>query len=195
MRRKRRRRKRKKVTTSDSEIEPEFLSIWNHSAVGDLFALSPVLTLDTTATPSLDTEPPTLYPQVDWTQVNPRSHKSLPEPESFPIHGCFHIPPSNSDRYYPSFGKPDSTYEAPYGQLQGFLTEDGVIPLGGHDQTIHGYIWSDLYNKWVLRNTKREKKEESGVGLRSTPSTPLRCSTPRTSTSRTRTVWTRPRGR
>ena len=169
------------MTTSDSEIEPEFLSIWNHSAVGDLFALSPVLTLDTTATPSLDTEPPTLYPQVDWTQVDTRSYRNLPEPERFPIHGCFSTPHSNCDRYYPAYGKPESTYEAPYGRLQGFLTEDGVIPLGGHDQTIHGYIWSDTYNKWVLRNTKR-KKEETRVGLR--------CSTPRT-----RTVWPRSRGR
>ena len=175
-----------------------------------------MLTLDTSATPreSIDTETPavtmmppsldqpSLYPEVDWTQVNPRSHKNLPEPERFPIYGCFPIEGpvdpgySNSDisRYYPSFGKPDRD-SAPYGKLQGFLTEDGVIPLGGHDQTIHGYIWSDLYNKWVLRNTKREKKEETGVGLRSLPPTPLRCSTPRTSTWRTRTVWPRSRGR
>ena len=205
MKRRRSRRKRKKVATTDSDIDPEFFSIWNHSAVGDLFALSPVLSLDTTTTPreSLDTEPPavnttppSLYPQVDWAQVNPRSHKSLPEPESFPIYGCFPIEDPVDPGYSISYiTNQQFNYEAPYGRLQGVLTEDGVFPLGGHDQTINGYIWSDLYNKWVLRNTKR-RKEESRVGLRSTP---LRCSTPRTSTwrtaTRTGTVWPRSRGR
>ena len=209
MKRKRNRKKRKRISTS--AIEPEFRSLWINY-VGVLPATTdPVLTLDTTATPreSLDTEPPpavttappSLYPQVDWNQVDTRSHKNLPEPEYFPIHGCFHNLPSNSNRYYPPHPyEPDSTYKTPHGQLQGFLTEDGVIPLGGHDQTILGYIWSDLYSKWVLRNTKR-RKEEFGLGSRSSslPSTPLRCSTPRTSTgrtaTRTRTVWPRSRGR
>ena len=204
MKRKRRRRKRKKMANSDSDIEPEFRSIWNHSAVGDLFALSPGLTLNPTAGPreSIDTEPPavtmtppSLYPQVDWTQVNTRSVKNLPEPERFPIHGCFPIEgpvdPDMAHSYINSY----VSYNRPVWELKGFLTEDGVIPHDGHDQVIHGYIWSDQYDKWVLRNTKRKKKEESGVGSRSMTSTPPRCSTPRTSTPRTRSVWTRPRGR
>ena len=208
MKRKRSRRKRKKVEISDSDIEPEFHSIWTHSTVGDLFALSPVLSLDTSATPkeSLDTEPPavtttppSLYPQVDWAQVNSRNLKNLPEPEYFPVSGCYPIDgPVDPDkaysyvRSYDSYKNSNAHYEAPYRTLRGFLTEDGVIPHCGHDQAIHGYVWSDLYDKWVLINMKR-KKEESGLR-----STPLRCSTPRTSTWRRTprtSTWRRTRTR
>ena len=217
MKRKRSRKKRKKMTTSDSDIEPEFSSIWTHSTVGDLFALSPVFTTTQPTTnprESLDTEPPaadtmspSLFPQVDWTQVNSRSLKNLPEPEYFPVSGCYPIDgpvdPDKAGIYSSSYssyktdqhGRP--TDEAPYKRLRGFLTEDGVIPHDGHDQAIHGYVWSDLYDKWVLVNMKRGK-EESRLGLRTfLPPTPPRRTNTWTTAARTstpRTPWPRMRG-
>ena len=157
-RKKKLRKERRKVTRS---VHPDLRTMWQHASE---FCSPPEVPTH------VDTAPASLYPQVDWAQVNYRFLNNLPKPEMFPIEGC-----SPDENHLKHFNDPQKyDYRAwrsgkPFGQRSGFLTEDGVIAPGGYDQALHGYVWSDQYRGWVIQNRKRVVKEKPAMTAKKKP--------------------------
>jgi hypothetical protein len=101
--------------------------------------------------------PPTVHsphlqkPMVNWARLNSFQFKNLPQPERFPIHGCYH---SLDAKLYE---KVDSTSYSPlkwgigphpFGSLHGFYTNMGVVAVP--DQILHGYRCSPETGTWEI---------------------------------------------
>ena len=95
---------------------------------------------------------PSIFPTVDWSKVNSRMIKNIPDPWSFPIHGV-----SNDPEFYKYDEKKAKNgytpslfhFPAPFGCTMGHLTDCGVIPPTC-DQVLHGYAWSEDARQFVL---------------------------------------------
>ena len=156
-RKKKLRKERRKVTRS---VHPDLRTIWQHASE---FCSPPEVP------EPVDTAPVSLYLQVDWAQVNYRFLGNLPKPEMFPIESCW--TKEVADRCKGWDDPITANYRHwrsghPFGNLPGFLTEDGVIAPGGYDQVLHGFVWSDQYGKWVIQNKKRVTKEKSAMNAK-----------------------------
>ena len=156
-RKKKLRKERRKVTRS---VHCDLRTVWQHASE---FCSPPEVP------EPVDTTPASLYPQVDWAQVNYRFLGNLPKPEMYPIQSCW---TEEDDREYKGWNDPTNyNYRHwrcgnPFGNMPGFLTEDGVIPPGGNGQALHGYIWSDQYGGWVIQNKKRVTKEKPAMNAK-----------------------------
>ena len=93
-------------------------------------------------------------PIVDWSKVNVRMMKNLPEPVQCTLHGV-----SNDPEFYKDDPKlKTSPYSItcqfhksqPFGSLLGHKTTCGVI-APGCDQILHGYTWSRDPYGFVLK--------------------------------------------
>ena len=95
-----------------------------------------------------------IYPQVDWSKVNQRMIKNIPEPGAFPVHGVSEDPDfykmirkDNLGGWPPASKFHNAPY--PFGYKYGYYTSAGVIPpIFG--EVIHGYIWSEEDKKFVI---------------------------------------------
>ena len=135
-----RRRRRKKMIKF---VHPELRNIFQHSLI--LFSSA-------RSTPEAVLRPP--VPLVDWSKVNSRMIKNVPDPVPCTIYGV-----SDDPEFYKDDPKlKTSPYSItcqfhknqPFGTRLGHKTSCGVIPPGC-DQVIHGYTWSQEKCGFVIK--------------------------------------------
>ena len=132
----RRKRRRTKL------VHPELRVVWQNC--GNIFPQNV----------TKDAEESSMFPRVDWTKVNQRMIKNIPEPGSFPVHGVSEDPDfykmireHNLEGWPPASQFHNAPY--PFGHKQGYYTSAGVIPPV-FDDVIHGYIWSEEDKRFVI---------------------------------------------
>ena len=115
-----------------------------------------------------DTEECSILPQVDWSKVNQRLIKNVPEPLLYPVHGVSPDPEfykmirENNLGGWPPASQFHDTY--PFGTKHGYYTSAGVIPPVFGD-VIHGYVWSEEDKRYVIHakvGSERKKNAKKG---------------------------------
>ena len=146
-----RRRRRKKIIKF---VHPELKDIFQHSLI--LFSSA-------RSTPEAVLRPP--VPLVDWSKVNSRMIKNVPDPVPCTVYGV-----SDDPEFYKDDPKlKTSPYSItckfhkgqPFGTLLGHKTTCGVIPPGC-DQVIHGYTWSQENYGFIIKAQFPSEMKEMG---------------------------------
>ena len=160
MKKKKAKRRKKKM------LHPDLISMWHHAS--QLFTEATVPVAKVTPSP---------YPKVkDWAKVNQRNLANLPKPQHYPVQGCAEDPSFFEKRKSPGGTLIRSLYEdrmvghsnlrhgsVLYGSLPGFLTEAGIISPGSHGEVVSGYVWSEVYEDWVLQATNPQQQEQKAA--------------------------------
>ena len=146
---------RRKKRKAAKMIHPELISLWKN--VGDLF--DPRISVPSTPDPSI--------PIVDWSRVNQRFIQNIPTPSPQPKHGVSNYPPFYKENKYISQADCKEGLfhlsKAPFGSELGYLTSAGVISHSSNTNSIHGYVWSDSFRKYILHAKFPGELERSEV--------------------------------
>ena len=136
-------------------VHPELISVWRN--VGDLF--DPRI--------SVPSSPDLSIPIVDWSRVNQRFISNIPTPSPQPKHGVSNYPPFYKENKYISQADCKEGLfhlsKAPFGSELGYLTSAGVISHSSNTNSIHGYVWSDSFRKYILHAKFPGELERSEV--------------------------------
>ena len=136
-------------------VHPELISVWRN--VGDLF--DPRI--------SVPSSPDLSIPIVDWSRVNQRFINNIPTPSPQPKHGVSNYPPFYKENKYISQADCKEGLfhlsKAPFGSELGYLTSAGVISHSSNTNSIHGYVWSDSFRKYILHAKFPGELERSEV--------------------------------
>ena len=136
-------------------VHPELISVWRN--VGDLF--DPRI--------SVPSSPDLSIPIVDWSRVNQRFISNIPTPSPQPKHGVSNHPPFYKETKYVSQADCKEGLfhlsKAPFGSELGYLTSAGVISHSSNTNSIHGYVWSDSFQKFILHAKFPGELERSEV--------------------------------
>ena len=146
---------RRKKRKAAKMVHPELISLWKN--VGDLFG--PRILLPSTPEPCI--------PIVDWSRVNQRFIQNIPTPSPQPKHGVSNYPPFYKENKYISQADCKEGLfhlsKAPFGSELGYLTSAGVISHSSNTNSIHGYVWSDSFRKYILHAKFPGELERSEV--------------------------------
>ena len=90
---------------------------------------------------------------IDFTRTNKFFMRNIPDPKSFPIHGCSQDPEfyvrqcRNQYGEYPDL-KPNHYKDCPrpHGYLYGYETDIGIVPFP--EEAVNGYVWKN--GSWIL---------------------------------------------
>ena len=136
---------------TQKQVHPELRAAWQNC--DKIFAAR--LTRTTAEVSSI--------PNVDWSKVNCRMIKNVPDPVPCTIFGV-----SDDPDFYRDYPEKATTpycitckfhkYQ-PFGTMPGHHTTCGVIPPGC-DQVLHGYTWSEENRSFVLQAHFPSAKKE-----------------------------------
>ena len=148
--------KKRRMRRINKKIHPALIKVWRHS--GDLF------NSDISKSESLIP----VVPLVNWEKVNQRFINNIPTPSPQPKHGVSNYPPFYKEtKYHSQADYKEGLFhlsKAPFGSELGYLTSAGVISHASNTNIIHGYVWSDSFQKYILHAdfpSKRKKEVES----------------------------------
>ena len=108
--------------------------------------------------PATKPQPKLRSPMVDFTKVNRRIIDNLPKPELYPIHGVSQDPDfyqMTEDRVTKRGIQAKHNGHWPFGSFYGYMTQLGPVPvsvgdLSAQPQVVHGHVFDETLNGWVL---------------------------------------------
>ena len=91
-------------------------------------------------------------PLIDFSKVNIRMLRNLPQPQMYPVSSC-----SQDPKFYQSKDWYSSKY--PFGSEYGYMTQLGVVPVSS--EPVHGYVFDIKFGSWILHASYHKSEEDS----------------------------------